>query len=127
MLLRLALIVPSIREIGGEIGTPYQAGPGHAQRLKLASVRSPTSRPRPCGLAPVFDDKLQQDEALAGVAEPCPGVEMDVQLLIRLDEPEVVEAGGMREAHPRRDLLPARIIGQIRDSGHTSSETGSGP
>ena len=35
------------------------------------------------------------------------------QLLVGFDEPEVVEASRMGQAHARRDLLPARIVGQI--------------
>ena len=38
---------------------------------------------------------------------------MDVQLLVGFDEPEVAEAGRMGQAHTRRDLFPARIVGQI--------------
>ena len=38
---------------------------------------------------------------------------MDVQLLVGFDEPEVTEARRMGQAHTRRDLFPARIVGEI--------------
>ncbi len=38
---------------------------------------------------------------------------MNAQLLVRLNEPEVCEAGGVRERHTWRQLLPARIVCKI--------------
>ena len=113
MFLRLALIVPPVGQIGGEIVTPYQARAGHAQPVEnglgqIADVESQALR-----LAAVLDDELQQDETFARIAVARAGIEMDAQLLVGFDEPEVAEAGRMGQAHPRRDLFPARIVGQI--------------
>ncbi len=38
---------------------------------------------------------------------------MDAQLLVGFDEPEVAETGRMSQAHTRRDLFPAGVVGQI--------------
>src|ERR1700674_4622737 len=38
---------------------------------------------------------------------------MDVQLLVRFDEPEIAEAGGVSQAHTRGDLFPARIVSEV--------------
>ncbi len=67
MFLRLALIVPSIREIGGEIGTPYQAGAGHAQPIEIGIREIADIEAQALRFAAVFDDELQQDEAFTGI------------------------------------------------------------
>src|SRR5579859_803991 len=113
MLLRLTLIIPSIGEIRGEIRAPYQAGAGHAQPVEIGIGQIAHIQPQPLCLAAVFDYKLQQDEALTRITVARARIEMYVQLLIRFDKPEVVEAGGMGEAHAGCDLLPAWINGQI--------------
>src|ERR1035438_2407672 len=113
MLLRLALIVPSIRDVGILTVTPHQACAGHPQTIEvgLGQIADVESEALRC--AAVFDDKLQQDETFTGVAELSAGVEMNVKFLIRLDEPEVAESGGMRKTHARRKFSPAWIVGKI--------------
>src|SRR5580700_12284440 len=107
MRLRLALIVPAIGDIGVETVTPYQAGPGHPQPLEIGLGQIAEIDPQPLRLAAVFNDELQQDQAFARIAEARAGLEMDVQLMVGFDEPEVAEAGRMGQAHTRRDLCPA--------------------
>src|SRR5579871_1157588 len=75
---------------------------------QVADVQS-----QPLRLSAVLDDKLQQDESLAGITEVRSGIEMNMQLLVRLDEPEIAKASGVIQTHARRDLFPARIVGQI--------------
>src|SRR5436305_297214 len=114
MRLRLALIVPSVGNVGvGIVLGPHQARAGHSQPVEvslgqIADIESQTLR-----LAAMFDHELQKDETFTRIAEARARVEMDVQLLVRFDKPEVAEAGRMSQAHARRDLLPARIAGQI--------------
>ena len=62
----------------------------------------------------MFDDELQHNEAFSRVAEAGAGLEMNAQLVVGFYKPEVVKAGGMSEAHARRDLFPAQIASQIR-------------
>ncbi len=61
----------------------------------------------------MVDGELQQDHAFAGIAVFRAGVEMDAQLLVGFQEGEVGEARRMGQDHARRDLLPARIVGEI--------------
>ena len=91
MFLRLTLIVPAIGEIGGEIVTPYQAGAGHAQPVENGLGQIADIEPQPLRLAAVFDDELQQDQTFTRIAVPRAGFEMDAQLLVGFDEPEVAE------------------------------------
>src|ERR1700722_14527254 len=109
MWLRLALIVPSIGDIGVLTVMPHQACAGHPQTVEVglgqvSDIQSQALRP-----AAVFDDELQQDEAFARITEARARFEMDVQLLVRFDEPEVAETGGVSQAHTRGDFFPARI------------------
>ncbi len=109
--LRLALIVPAIGEICGEILAPRQACAGHAQPVEIGLGQIADIEPQPLHLASVFDDELHQDETFARIAVARARFEMEVQFLVGFDEPEVAEAGRMGQAHTRRELLPARIFG----------------
>ena len=60
-----------------------------SSRSKLALVRSPDIEPQALRFAAVFDDELQQDETFARIAEVRAWFEMDMQLLVGFDEPEV--------------------------------------
>src|ERR1700683_2566776 len=113
MCLRLALIVPTIGDVGVQAVMPYQAGAGHPQAIEIDLGQIADIEPQPLRLAAVFNDELQQDEAFARIAEVRAGFEMDVQLVVGFDEPEVAEAGGMSQAHTRRDLFPAWIVRQV--------------
>src|SRR5580698_5723419 len=113
MRLRLALIVPSIGNIGILTVMPHQTCAGHSEPIEVGLRQIADIEPQPLRLAAVFNDKLQQDEAFAGVAEVRARFEMDMQLLVRFDEPEVAEAGRMGQAHPRRDLFPAWIVSEV--------------
>src|SRR5580658_2664901 len=113
MLLRLTLVVPAVGEIAGESVSPDEASAGHAETFENGVGEIADIESQPLRLAAVFDDELQQDETFARVAEARAWFKVDVQLLVGFDEPEVAEASGMRQAHPRCDLLPARIAGQI--------------
>ena len=76
--LRLALIVPAIGEIGGEIVTPHQARAGHPQPVEIRLGQIADVEPQTLRLAAVFDDELQQDETFARIAVARAGLEMDV-------------------------------------------------
>src|ERR1700684_1126849 len=101
MCLRLALIVPTFGDIGVETVMPNQACAGHAQPVEVGPGQIADIEPQPLRLASVLDDELQQDETLARIAEARARLEMDVQLVIRFDEPEIAEPGGVSQAHSR--------------------------
>ena len=111
MCLRLALIVPTIGDIGGETIPPHQARAGHAQPFEIGLGQVADIEPQSLRLATVFDDELQQDETLARIAVARAGFEMDAQLLVGLNEPKVLEPSRMGEAHTRSDFSPAGIAG----------------
>src|SRR5271170_7081833 len=110
MWLRLALIVPAIGDIGVETVMPHQASTSHAQPVEIGLGQIAHIEPQPLRLAAVFNDKLQQNETFARIAEARAGFEMDVQLLVGFDEPEVAETGRMGQAHARRNLFPAWLV-----------------
>src|SRR5580692_1474896 len=99
MCLRLALVVPTIVDIRLKSVMPNQACAGHAEPVEVRLGQVADIEPQPLRLAAVLDDELQQDESLARVAEARAGFEMNVQLHIRFNEPEIAEAGGMSQAH----------------------------
>ena len=68
---------------------PDQAGAGHPQPIEIGLGQIADIEPQALRLAAMFDDELQQDEAFARIAEARAGLEMDVQLLVGFDEPEV--------------------------------------
>ena len=113
MRFRDALIVPAVGDIWVLSDFESQAGAGHSQAVEVGLGEVAEIQAEALRLAAVFDDELQQDEAFAGVAEARSRVEMDFQLLIWLDEPEIAESCGMGEAHARGDFFPARVVGQI--------------
>src|ERR1700683_4775200 len=113
MCLWLALIVPTFGDIGGETVMRDKAWAGHPQPVEVGSRQIADIEPQSLRLAALLNDKLQQAENLARVAIARSGFEMDVQLHIRFEEPEVAESGGMGQAHTRRDFLPARVVSQI--------------
>src|ERR1700734_759726 len=113
MCLRLALIVPTIGDVGVQAVMPYQAGAGHPQAIEIDLGQIADIEPQPLRLAAVFNDELQQDEPFARIAEANAGLEVDVQLVVGFDEPEVAETGRMSQAHTRRDLFPTWIGGYI--------------
>jgi len=82
----------------------------HAPRIAFLPLNC-RRRPQPLPIAAVFDDELQQVETFARITEASAGFEMNVQLLVGLDEPKVVESGGMGEAHARSNFFPAGIAG----------------
>src|SRR4029077_20643099 len=102
---------PASGEITVESVTPHQACGGHVQVVESSVGEIANVEPQPLRLATVFDDKLEQDKAFARIAVASAGFEMDVQLLVGLDEPEVVESSGMGEADTRSDFSPAGIVG----------------
>jgi hypothetical protein len=65
MWLRLALIVPSIGDVGVLTVMPNQACAGHPKTVGVDLGQIADIKPQTLGLAPVFDDELQQDEAFA--------------------------------------------------------------
>ena len=112
--LRLAPIVPPIGHIG--FGLPVmknQACARHPQPIEIGLRQIANIQPQPLRLAAVLDHELQQDETLPRIAEVRAGLKMNVQFVVGFDEPEVAEAGRMRQAHTRRNLLPARIVRQV--------------
>ena len=113
MFLGLVLVVPAIRNIRVRPVQEHQARPRHAESLEIGISHIAHVNSQPLRGAAMFDSELQQDQAFARVAEARARLEVDVQLLVRLNEPEVGEAGRMRQAHARRYLFPARIICQI--------------
>ncbi len=92
MFLDLALIVPAIGHIRGKSITPHQACAGHAQPVEIGSGQIAHVESQPLRLAAVLDNELQQDETFARIAEARARFEMDVQLLVRFDEPEVARS-----------------------------------
>ena len=104
-------VANTIGEIGRETVTPYQACSSHAQAIEIGLGQIADIEPQPLRLASVFDDELHQNETFARIAVACAGFEMEVQFLVRFDEPEVAEAGRMGQTHTRRELFPARIVG----------------
>ena len=60
-----------------------------------------------------FDDDLQERHPFAGVAEPLPGLEVDAQLLVRLEPAPAGQAGGVAHAHARRDAPVARVGAEV--------------
>src|SRR5947209_8694566 len=95
---RFSFIVPTVREVGVLTLTPYEAGAGHAEAREVRVGEIPDVESQSLLRAAVLDDELQKDHAFAGVTEVRAGVEVDVNLLVGLDKPEVAEAGGMGEA-----------------------------
>src|ERR1035441_2427575 len=97
MWLRLTLIVPSFGDVGILTVTPHQACAGHPQTIEVGLGQIADIESEALCCAAVFDDKLQQNETFTGVAEASAGVEMNVKFLVRFNEPEVAESGGMRK------------------------------
>ena len=64
MWLRLALIVPSIGDIGVLTVVPNQACAGHPQAVEVGLGQIADIEPQALRLAPVFDDELQQGSSL---------------------------------------------------------------
>src|SRR3954471_13581895 len=78
--------------------------------IQIAGIRIESQALSP---AAMLDDELKEDQTLARIGVPRTGVEMDVQLLVRFDEPKIRETRGMREAQARRDPLPTRVVRQV--------------
>ncbi len=110
---RFALVVPAVGHVRILAVAPDQARARHAEAAEFGLREVADVQAQPLRGAAVLDDELQQDHAFARIAEARAGVEVDAQLLVGLDEPEVVEAGRVRQAHAWRDRLPARIAGQV--------------
>src|ERR1700684_2096001 len=110
---RLALIVPSIGDVRVLTGTPGQTCPVHTQTVEVGFSQIANVQPEPLLLTSVLNRELQQYEPFSRIAELGSRVEMNAQLLIRFDEPEVAETCRMRQAHLRGDLFPARIGSEV--------------
>jgi hypothetical protein len=89
----LALIVPTIGKIGSEVRPPHQARTRHAKARESRRGQIVHVNAEPLGLLAVLDSELQQTRTFAGVAKAGAWIEVNSQLLIRLNKPEVVEAG----------------------------------
>src|SRR5580700_8767802 len=113
MWLRLALVVPSIGHVSIFAVSPNQACAEHSQAVEVGLGQIAYIEAQAFRLAAVFDDELQQDEAFARIAEARARFEMDAQLLVRFDEPEVAEAGGVGQTHTRSNLFPARVVSEV--------------
>src|SRR5580692_6616797 len=97
--LRLTLIIPSVRDIGVLPIGKHQAGASHTQAVEICFSEIADIQAEPLRLAAVLDHKLQQDKTFARITETGARIEMDVQLLVGLNEPEIAETGGMLQAH----------------------------
>ena len=100
---RLALSL-SIGKFRSKVGSPHQASARHAEAVKIRSCQGINIKAEVLFDLYAIYCELQQAEAFAGVTEACAWIKVDAQFLVGLDEPKVIEAGGVRERHAWRDL-----------------------
>src|SRR5881275_1478012 len=86
------LVIETVSQVRSEVGPPLEARPRHSKSVEIclgqcAEIQSQTGFP-----PTVLDNELQQAHSLAGVTVARAWIEMDAQLLVRLDEPEVRKA-----------------------------------
>ena len=112
MVLRLALIVPTVGEIVGEVAALTQASASHAQPVEGSLGQIADVEPQPLRSAAVFDNELQQDEAFTGIAEL--GSELDADGAVLSHQERHERARHSRfdfrlERKEREAWIPSRI------------------
>lgn len=115
---RFAVDVPAVREVCREVGPPDQAGARHPERREQPTIHLGADIQAEALLrTSLFDDELQQDDAVARVGVASARLEVELQPSVRLEEAEVGEAGGVCQQPSRRQAHPAAIIFEIGIAG----------
>src|SRR3569623_1909366 len=98
-----------VGDIRAEIVSPFHPSALHAKAIEDAPLHFLPN----IEMKTVFQNKLREVQAFAGIGEASSGIPMELQLAIWLELPQVRKAGGVIEKHAEGEFAPSVVAGKI--------------